>query len=150
MSDDRPVQWFDPDGSAVERGQHPHYAIWDHEAIGWDWLQATISGDQPDELRDLKATFDLRWDADMRAIKRWQAAHPGNELVWPDHADMVIWLLEQLDTARQLAEDRSTVIGIVHARLRVAIMRALEQTENPHSPWTAFADKVLEEYGPDG
>src|ERR1035437_7587040 len=35
---------------------------------------------------DLQATFDLRWKADMRAIKRWQAAHPGKELVWPDHA----------------------------------------------------------------
>ncbi len=54
-----------------------------------------------DELKqerdELQATFDLRWKADMRAIKRWQAAHPGNELVWPDHADMVVWLLEQVE-----------------------------------------------------
>lgn len=46
------------------------------------------------ETAELQATFDLRWKADMRAIKRWQEAHPGNELVWPDHADMVVWLLE--------------------------------------------------------
>jgi hypothetical protein len=45
---------------------------------------------------ELTAYFNLRWEADMRAIKRWQAAHPGNELTWPDHADMVVWLLEQL------------------------------------------------------
>ena len=32
----------------------------------------------------------------MRAIKRWQAAHPGNDLRWPDHADLVVWLMEQL------------------------------------------------------
>lgn len=48
------------------------------------------------ELDDMQATFDLRWEADQRAIKRWQAAHPGNDLVWPDHADLVVWLLEQL------------------------------------------------------
>jgi hypothetical protein len=45
---------------------------------------------------EYRATFDLRWKADMRAIKRWQAAHPGNELVWPDHADLVVWLMGQL------------------------------------------------------
>jgi hypothetical protein len=48
-----------------------------------------------EELKDLQATFDLRWDADMRAIKRWQEAHPGNDLVWPDHVDLVMWLAEQ-------------------------------------------------------
>ena len=46
------------------------------------------------------AQFNLRWNADMRAIKHWQAAHPGNDLVWPDHADLVVWLLEQLDALR--------------------------------------------------
>jgi hypothetical protein len=45
---------------------------------------------------EMTATFNLRWEADMRAIKRWQAAYPGNELVWPDHADLVVWLMEQL------------------------------------------------------
>lgn len=45
---------------------------------------------------DLERSFDVRWKADMRAIKRWQAAHPGTDLVWPDHADLVVWLIEQL------------------------------------------------------
>lgn len=52
-------------------------------------------------LAEMQATFDLRWAADMRAIRRWQEAHPGNELVWPDHADMVVRLLEELDRMRQ-------------------------------------------------
>jgi len=51
-----------------------------------------------DELRrtneGLNLTFDLRWKADQRAIKRWQDAHPNNQLTWPDHADLVVWLLE--------------------------------------------------------
>jgi len=57
-----------------------------------------------DELRrtneGLQLTFDLRWQADRRAIKRWQAAHPGNDLTWPDHADMVVWLMERYNPAR--------------------------------------------------
>lgn len=53
--------------------------------------------DQSEELAELQAIFDLRWKADMRAIKRWQAAGPGREKTWPDHADLVVWLLEQLE-----------------------------------------------------
>jgi peptide subunit release factor 1 (eRF1) len=45
----------------------------------------------------LQRTFNLQWDADQRAIKRWQEAHPGNDLVWPDRANMVVWLMEQYD-----------------------------------------------------
>lgn len=48
------------------------------------------------DLEDMQATFDLRWKADMRAIARWRAANPGNDLVMPGHADLVVWLLEQL------------------------------------------------------
>jgi hypothetical protein len=48
-----------------------------------------------DEAAEHKHTFDLRWKADQRAIQRWQEAHPGNDLTWPDHADMVVWLLEE-------------------------------------------------------
>jgi hypothetical protein len=33
----------------------------------------------------------------MRAIKRWQAAHPGNDHVWPDHKDLLVWLMGRID-----------------------------------------------------
>lgn len=48
-----------------------------------------------EEASDLQALFDRQWAADQRAIKRWQAAHPGNDFTWPDRADMVVWLMEQ-------------------------------------------------------
>ena len=53
-----------------------------------------------DELITHQHSFDLRWKADMRAIKRWQAA-TGRTMTWPDHADLVVWLLEQLETMEQ-------------------------------------------------
>lgn len=49
------------------------------------------------EIESLQHTFVVRWQADMRAIGRWRKAHPGNDLRWPDHADMVVWLLEQIE-----------------------------------------------------
>jgi hypothetical protein len=49
-----------------------------------------------EESDDLQRTFDLQWEADQRAIKRWLEAHPGNDLVWPDRADVVVWLMEEL------------------------------------------------------
>ncbi len=52
-----------------------------------------------EKLEELEAIFDMRWDADMRAIKRWQAAGPDRDLTWPDHADLVVWLLERLEEA---------------------------------------------------
>jgi hypothetical protein len=52
------------------------------------------------EVEWYQRSFDLRWDASMRAIKRWQEAHPGNDLNWPDHADLVVWLLERDATLR--------------------------------------------------
>lgn len=47
-------------------------------------------------IHEYDASFNVRWEADMRAIKRWQEA-TGRKLVWPDHADLVVWLLEQLE-----------------------------------------------------
>lgn len=34
------------------------------------------------ELAEHEHSFDLRWKADIRAIKMWQKAHPGREHVW--------------------------------------------------------------------
>lgn len=62
-------------------------------------------------LSELRQTFDLRWTADQRAIKRWQEAHPGNDLVWPDHADLVVWLLDQL--AGQRNQFETTDAGVI-------------------------------------
>lgn len=57
-------------------------------------------------IEEMETIFDLRWSADMRAIKRWQTANPGNDLTWPDHADLVVWLMDQLDGLRIIKEDR--------------------------------------------
>lgn len=57
------------------------------------------------ERDELQHVFDVQWEANQRAIKRWQAAHPGNDNVWPDRADMVVWLMEQLARAALKQEE---------------------------------------------
>lgn len=66
----------------------------------YDEAKLKEATDERDELQEL---FDLEWKADQRAIKRWQEAHPGNELVWPDRANMVVWLMEQHDKATTMS-----------------------------------------------
>lgn len=48
------------------------------------------------ELEEHKEIFDLRWNADMRAIARWREANPEKRFILPDHADLCVWLLDQL------------------------------------------------------
>lgn len=55
-----------------------------------------VNGQLKEEVADYQSTFDLRNKADQRAIQQWQEAHPGKEAVWPDHADLVCWLMERL------------------------------------------------------
>jgi len=64
------------------------------------------------ELSDFQASFNLQWQAGQRAIKEWQRTHPGNDLVWPDQADLCVWLMEEVERltkrceeARRLVED---------------------------------------------
>ena len=58
-----------------------------------------VAGEELDKLRkenaDLHDTLDAVIAADERAVELWRAAHPGKELVIPDRAKLVGWLLEQ-------------------------------------------------------
>jgi len=50
-----------------------------------------------EERDDLQHTFSVMFAANMRGVEAWQAANPGNDLVWPDHAKLVEWLLTERD-----------------------------------------------------
>jgi hypothetical protein len=61
-----------------------------------DGLELEEIQDRAKRTDELEHTFAMRWKADMKAIERWQNA-TGKDLVWPDHADLCVWLLEQRD-----------------------------------------------------
>jgi hypothetical protein len=62
-----------------------------------DPITAVLNG----RIEELECSFNLRWTADMRAIERWQKA-TGKTLTWPDHADLVVWLLGQVEASDAL------------------------------------------------
>jgi hypothetical protein len=70
----------------------------EYDEIQMSHLRAELNAAK-EEKDELEGLFDLQWEADQRAVKRWREAHPGNELVLPDRADMVVWLMEQLERA---------------------------------------------------
>lgn len=126
----------------------------EHKIQGWKnkWkcavdmaAKAEVYLDEWNELRrtneGLQLTFDLRWKADQRAIKRWQAAHPGNDLTWPDHADMVVWLLDQISTATAVAGELIACIRINHLRGTFA-SASREEIEEWIKPWIARLESV--------
>jgi hypothetical protein len=84
---------------------------------------------------ELQHTFDLRWKASMRAIKLWQKK-TGRKLVWPDHCDMVVWLLEQLDEKRKL---QKAVIDLRIDELRMFM--SVTEIENPLLAIDAFCER---------
>lgn len=47
-------------------------------------------------LAEFERMVDVRLDAEMRAIRRWQEM-TGKALTWPDHAELCVWLMQQLD-----------------------------------------------------
>lgn len=66
------------------------------------------------ERDELLQSFDMRWKADMRAIKRWQDAG-GDKNTWPDHADLCVWLLDEMD---KLAHDIERHMGVTNEKVR--------------------------------
>lgn len=52
------------------------------------------------EIAEWEHSFDMYWKANMRGVKAWQAANPGNDLVLPDTSKLVEWLIGELDKAR--------------------------------------------------
>lgn len=83
-----------------------------------------------EKLAEHESSFKLRWAADMRAIKRWQAEAPGRELTWPDHADLCVWLLSERDALR------SRYDVLAHA-----VWHALDDSEEDASSGTTTITK---------
>lgn len=71
-------------------------------------------------ISEMQRTFDLMWDADQRGIKAWQEANPGNDLVWPDRAKHMQWILNQIARLQApqgaAATERATIIFDAHER----------------------------------
>jgi len=80
-------------------------------------------------IEELEHLFDLRWAADMRAIRLWQSAHPNQPRTWPDHADLGTWCLsriEMLEAALREIADCCTLPAQNDSEMREIARKALE------------------------
>lgn len=84
---------------------------------------------QREDNAELRRYFDLRRDADQRAIARWQKAHPGKELVWPDHADLCVWLMVRYEELKNAAARMVDAMEVCHV---CGGLLALDDIESPH------------------
>lgn len=50
-----------------------------------------------EEIEKLEASHQLRMRADDRALRKWRAAHPNKVMYLPDHADLCVFLMTELD-----------------------------------------------------
>lgn len=107
-SDDSPVPRFKRWWDDVVAWQKAHgQDVSKHETyvkLGYD-ARASQEKKLVDKVTELEAIFDMRHRADMRAVARWRAAAPGRELKQPDHADLVVFLLGELEAARPQEEN---------------------------------------------
>lgn len=93
--------WLKDIDAQTEDGSEEAFAVYSRRILtectvdDLERLVVRLLQDRREQIA-MQKTFDLRWAADMRAIKRWQDA-TGKTDTWPDHADMVVWLLEQLE-----------------------------------------------------
>lgn len=68
------------------------------------------------ELTEYRCTLEARREASMRAVAAWRHEGSGRDLVMPDHADLVMWLLDE------------------RVRLRALLARYLRETPLGHQP----------------
>lgn len=62
------------------------------------WDDGTMLSEEAAEcIEELERIFELRWAADMRAVRRWKTEKPGRDLEWPDHTDLCVWLLNEIE-----------------------------------------------------
>lgn len=71
-------------------------------------MRATQAADEIERLRlerdELQQAFDMRRKANSRAIKHWQQK-TGKTLTWPDHADLCVWLFEEIERLMGTLQD---------------------------------------------
>lgn len=80
--------------SAWQRWSAPGMPAIAHAAFIDAWRLGREALDREREASEL-----LRWESDQRAIKRWQEA-TGRIEVWPDHTDLSVFLLGELERAK--------------------------------------------------
>lgn len=70
------------------------------------------------------------------ADERWQALNPGNDLVWPDHADLVVWLLGELEnTSANVRKTCAAKLYQIRVHVRQQLGERFADVMREHAAW---------------
>ena len=94
-------------------------------------------------IEELEQLFDLRWAADMRAIKAWQIAHPDQPKTWPDHADLGTWCLSRIEKLEAALREPTLLMLLVGKKSLYSCSEDPE-IEDARTCFLAMARKALE------
>ena len=78
------------------------------------------------KITEWEKRFDLYYDALMRGTEAWRKANPGNDLVMPDTAKLMEWMVGEVFRLTTPGEDEFTSY---EETLRDEILSAIEATE---------------------
>lgn len=92
-----------------------------------------------DALAEHKHSFDLRWQADQRARALWRKDRPDRDMIWPDHADLCVWLLEQRDA---LAAETDETVRVPREPSETMIDAAFDATVWPDLSRATSSDVI--------
>jgi hypothetical protein len=88
----------------------------------WFYLQ-TENKRLKDEIADYELSAKIHAECRIRAVERWQQAHPGNDLMWPDGANLLVWLMDQVAPQRRLSESPQPVTNTDSDRLQPLVTK---------------------------
>ncbi len=92
------------------------------------------------ERDELQASFEIRQAADKRATQLWHDAG-GDELTWPDHTDLCVWLMVQNDELRAAVSRLNTS--------RTKSITGLESMVEQREATTKDVRELIEQWEPD-
>lgn len=137
------------------------------QKLEWLWTKYAEHGGLPlddlqiiqhahDELQDLQNVFDSTWKANQRGIKAWQEK-TGKTNTWPDQANMVEFLMDEIDNHDSVVEKleaenerlrealkgvKKIITPMVQGMAQQAGLKV--QPRVSHKEWSEAVDAILE------
>ena len=80
-----------------------------------------------DRINEFEASLDLIHDADMRGIELWRQESPTErELIQPDRAQMIFWLLKKIDEKAAANSELEAALATARREARETTAQAFD------------------------
>ena len=116
--------------------------------LDWPYQGETMAHEAADrikaltaEVAELQQVFDLHWRAQQRGVDNWRKETPGNDLVLPDSAELIFWMLERID-ALTAERDKAYANGYSDAETEISKSALGQRNAFLHSQYANAAARI--------